>query len=114
MQVASIKRGMWDSLYDKFQTFQNCGVTNRGTENCADSICIEVESPERIATNLFEKVCESGELYASEIFVFLARCYNLFSFHFICSSHMPLTSQYLKIEKEISNRSLRCSKSING
>ncbi|KAH0635064.1 hypothetical protein KY289_038096 [Solanum tuberosum] len=58
--VASIKRGMWDSLYDKFQTFQNCGVTNRGAENCADSICIEVESPERDATNLFEKVCESG------------------------------------------------------
>ncbi|MCD7453280.1 hypothetical protein HAX54_020359 [Datura stramonium] len=60
--VASIKRGMWDSLYDKFQTFQNCGVTNGGTENCADSICIAVESPERDATNLFEKrlVCGSG------------------------------------------------------
>ncbi|KAM3327141.1 protein NO VEIN isoform X1 [Capsicum chacoense] len=58
--VASIKRGMWDSLYDKFQTFQHCGVTNRGAENCADSICIDVESPERDATNLPEKACESG------------------------------------------------------
>lgn len=96
LQVASIKRGMWDSLYDKFQTFQHCGLTNGGAENCADSICIEVESPERDTTNLFEKVCESGELYTSKIFVLLARCYNLFIFHFICNSHMPLASQYLK------------------
>ncbi|XP_059306508.1 protein NO VEIN [Lycium ferocissimum] len=60
--VTSIKRGMWDSLYDKLQTFNHCGVTNKGTENCADSICIEVESPERDATNHFHKllVCESG------------------------------------------------------
>ncbi|CAN4120815.1 unnamed protein product [Withania somnifera] len=60
--VASIKRGMWDSLYDKFQRFQHCGVTSRGAENCADSICIKVESPERDATNLSKKllVCESG------------------------------------------------------
>ncbi|KAJ8547079.1 hypothetical protein K7X08_010665 [Anisodus acutangulus] len=60
--VTSIKRGMWDSMYDKLQTFHHCEVTNRGTENCADSICIEVESPERDATNHSEKllVCESG------------------------------------------------------
>ncbi|CAN4090882.1 unnamed protein product [Withania somnifera] len=60
--VASIKREMWDSMYDKLQTFQLCGVTKRGAENCADSICIEVESPERDATNLSKKllVCENG------------------------------------------------------
>ncbi|MCE0480624.1 hypothetical protein HAX54_037643 [Datura stramonium] len=60
--VTSIKHGMWDSLYDKLHTFDQCGVTKGGTENCADSICIEVESAERDATNPSEKllVCESA------------------------------------------------------
>ncbi|PHT39376.1 hypothetical protein CQW23_22949 [Capsicum baccatum] len=60
--ITSIERGMWDSLYDKLHTFHQGGVTKVGTENCADSVCIEVESAERDATNLPEKllVCESG------------------------------------------------------
>lgn len=57
---------MWNSLYDKLQTFHQC---------------IEVESPERDATNHSEKllVCESGELYTTEIFILPARCYNFLS-----------------------------------
>ncbi|XP_019264189.1 PREDICTED: uncharacterized protein LOC109241829 [Nicotiana attenuata] len=60
--VTSIKHGMWDTLYDKLQIFHQYEETNRGTENCADSICIEVESPERDVTKHSEKllVCESG------------------------------------------------------
>lgn len=69
MQVTSIERGMWDSLYDKLHTFHQCGVTKGGSENRADSISIEVEPAERDATNPSEilLVCESGELYTIEI-----------------------------------------------
>ncbi|PHT39358.1 hypothetical protein CQW23_22931 [Capsicum baccatum] len=60
-EITSIERGMWDSLYDKLHTVHQCAVTKGGTENCADSICIEVDSAERDATNLSEKLlaCES-------------------------------------------------------
>ncbi|KAJ8530755.1 hypothetical protein K7X08_023636 [Anisodus acutangulus] len=60
--VTSIEHGMWDSLYGKLHTFDQHGVTKAGTENCAESVCIEVESAERDATNPSEKllVCESG------------------------------------------------------
>ncbi|XP_060181122.1 protein NO VEIN-like isoform X2 [Lycium barbarum] len=58
--VTSIQRGMWDSLYDEVHTFDQHGVTKAGTENCADSICTEVESAERDATNPSEKLLECG------------------------------------------------------
>ncbi|XP_006360950.1 uncharacterized protein [Solanum tuberosum] len=60
--VTSIQHGMWDSLYDKLQMFKQFELTSTGAENCVNSICIEVESPERGATNHSDRllVCESG------------------------------------------------------
>ncbi|XP_055813894.1 protein NO VEIN-like isoform X2 [Solanum dulcamara] len=60
--VTSIERGMWDSLYDTLHTFHQCGVSKGGSENRADSICVEFESPKKDATNPCEKllVCENG------------------------------------------------------
>lgn len=64
---------MWDSLYDTLHTFHQCGVSKGGSENHADSICVEFESAKKDATNPCEKllVCESGELYTIEILVLL-------------------------------------------
>ncbi|KAF3666115.1 hypothetical protein FXO38_09221 [Capsicum annuum] len=106
--ITSIERGMWDSLYDKLHTVHQCAVTKGGTENCADSICIEVDSAERDATNLSEKLlaCESGitiEDIHSKLSTYLvgddaalsaASSYHVFLLNKFCKLESWLTEQF--------------------
>ncbi|KAM3327144.1 hypothetical protein P3S67_002270 [Capsicum chacoense] len=102
--ITSIERGMWDSLYDKLHTVHQCAVTKGGTENCADSICIEVDSAERDATNLSEKLlaCESDDIH-SKLSTYLvgddaalsaASSYHVFLLNKFCKLESWLTEQF--------------------
>nr|GMD70176.1 uncharacterized protein LOC109178973 isoform X1 [Ipomoea batatas] len=54
--VTSIKNGMWDSIYDTFQSFSQFDVANTVSENCSDFISIDVESPRRKVSSLSPKL----------------------------------------------------------
>lgn len=43
LQVSSIKRGMWDSMYDTFQTIGQYELTDSITDNRPEYVNIDVE-----------------------------------------------------------------------
>ena len=43
LQVSSIKCGMWDSMYDTFQTVSQYELTGSLTDNCPEYVSIDVE-----------------------------------------------------------------------
>ncbi|KAK3004441.1 hypothetical protein RJ639_020203 [Escallonia herrerae] len=59
LEVTSIRGGMWDTMYDTFQTFSNDGVANTVAEKCSDYISIEVEAPEKEDLITTEQLCDS-------------------------------------------------------
>lgn len=63
--MTSIKRGMWDSVYDAFQTFTEQEAANTITKKCAEYESIEIEPAERVSLVIDEHVskCEQSELF---------------------------------------------------
>lgn len=73
-QVKSIKCGIWDSMYDNFQTFGQQGAFNSVSDKQVDCISIEVESGEEDSPISARKLSnhECGQLLVFHCFLLLA------------------------------------------
>ncbi|GFY81619.1 histidine kinase-, DNA gyrase B-, and HSP90-like ATPase family protein [Actinidia rufa] len=82
--IASIKSGMWDSMYDTFQAFTEHGVASPLPEKCPEYENIEVEPAERDALILAEdaSMCKqsfSVEDIVHKVSTFFELDYNILS-----------------------------------
>lgn len=77
--VASIKCGMWDSIYDTFQVTSQPESANTLSGNCFEYGCIDVEPGEKQAPVACERLQQTHRVPVEEIIEKVTRHYELHS-----------------------------------
>ncbi|XP_031130819.1 protein NO VEIN-like isoform X3 [Ipomoea triloba] len=107
--VTSIKNGMWDSIYDTFQSFSQLDVATTVSENCSGFISIDVESPRRKVSSLPPKLlaAEHGvsvEDIVGKISAYLEIDNDMFNSTSSCTDKFIILRKLCKLESWLSEQ----------
>ncbi|XP_019169401.1 PREDICTED: uncharacterized protein LOC109165195 [Ipomoea nil] len=107
--VTSIKNGIWDSIYDTFQSFSQLDVANTVSENCSGFISIDVESPRRKVSSLSPKLLApehgvSVEDIVSKISAYLEIENDRFYSTSLCTDKFIIPRKLCKLESWLSEQ----------
>ncbi|PSS35677.1 Striatin like [Actinidia chinensis var. chinensis] len=97
--IASIKSGMWDSMYDTFQAFTEHGVASPLPEKCPEYENIEVEPAERDALILAEDASTCKQSFSVEDIVHKVSTFFELDYNILSNINSSLEKKFTLMRK---------------